>query len=46
MIKDPTHLIRRNFIQFSKVYRIALEVNPQHLIIISSIDFDVKNFFN
>ena len=25
MIKDPTHLIRRNFVQFSKVYRVTKE---------------------
>ena len=42
-IKDPTHLIRRNIIQFSKVYRQQLIKSLTSFLIISSNHFDVKN---
>ncbi|MCT3428856.1 hypothetical protein EFQ08_08445, partial [Limosilactobacillus fermentum] len=44
-IKDPTHLIRRNIIQFSKVYHQQLIKSLTSFLIISSNHFDVKNFF-
>ena len=30
MIEDPTHLIRRNFVQFSKVYLLANQAANHH----------------
>ena len=31
MIEDPTHLIRRNFVQFSKVYLLANQAANQRI---------------
>ena len=31
MIEDPTHLIRRNFVQFSKVYQLTNQAVNQHI---------------
>ncbi|WP_220477822.1 hypothetical protein, partial [Limosilactobacillus balticus] len=31
VIEDPTHLIRRNFVQFSKVYLLADQAANQHI---------------
>ena len=42
MIEDPTHLIRRNFVQFSKVYLSQLLVLTNDSIV-SDAYFDVNN---
>ena len=43
MIEDPTHLIRRNFVQFSKYY--LRLVQPDGFYILSNPQALVKNFF-